>query len=259
MRRKSLPIAMALLLAAAACGPGKVVVTMQVDMPNPDGEGTITKPVPDVVVNMLPFDRDSVFDSLAAAYGTPEPPVPQWLQEQRDSVRAAQERWQSAERRWANLRDTLEKLNNKMKEYSRGEAAYVSLFRQWNDLDGQLQSVNRVKDRYFQAFDTLQKATISASDSIRILRENWADQAYASVNDVFDAKLKAAGVTRMPEDTTDANGVANLQGKPGTWYIHATYELPYTELYWNIPVDVKRGDPIPVQLTRENATERELM
>lgn len=256
MRRKSLPIAMTLLLATAACGPAKVVVTMQVDMPNPDGEGTVTQPAKDVEINMLPFDRDAVFDSLAQAYGTPEPEIPQWLQERRDSVQAARERWQGAERRWANLRDTLQKINKTMEQYSRGESQYVMLYKEFNDLDDQRAAALRQKNAYFKVFDSLQKTTVSASDSIRILRDDWADQAYASVNDVFDAKLKAAGVPRIPADTTDANGVANLQVKPGKWWVHATYDLPYSELYWNVPVDVKRGDPVQVKLTPENAKER---
>ncbi len=257
MRRKPLPLAMALLVATAACGPATVVVTMQVDVQNPNGEGTITQSEPDIEVRMLPFDRDAVFDSLAQEYGTPEPEIPQWLTEERDSVQAAQLRWQDAERRWANLRDTLEKISTAMKRYSRGESQYVLLYREFNEFDSQLSGANRAKDRYFKEFSDLQKSTISASDSIRVLRDNWSDQAFADVNDVFDAKLKEHGITRMPVDTTDANGVATFEVKSGKWWVHATYELPYSELYWNVPVDVARGDPVQVKLTRENAKERE--
>ena len=59
-------------------------------------------------------------------------------------------------------------------------------------------------------------------------------------------------------DTTDASGVArgNLRVAPGQYWVHARYELPYTELYWNVPIDVVRGEPIQVRLTRENAEER---
>lgn len=257
MRRKPLPIAMALLVAAAACGPAKVVVTMQLDMPSAEGQDTATQALKDVEVNMLPFDRDSVFDSLSQAYETPEPAIPQWLEQRRDSVQAAYQRWQDAEHRWANLRDTLQKLNETMKQYSRGESQYVIMYKTFNDLDSRLPAVTREKDRYFNEFSDLQKSTISASDSIRILRDDWADKAFANVNDVFDAKLKQGGVSRMPADTTDANGVANFEVKPGKWWIHATYQLPYSELYWNVPVEAKRGDPLQVELTRANAQVRE--
>ena len=36
----------------------------------------------------------------------------------------------------------------------------------------------------------------------------------------------------------------------------ARFELPYTELYWNVPIEVKRGEPNEVKLTKENAKTR---
>ncbi len=258
MRRKSLPVAMAFLLAAAACGPAKVVVTMEIAADNPQPGEAASAPGKDIEVRILPFNRDSVFDSLAAAYGTPEPTIPQALKEQRDSVRAAQRRWQDAERRWGNLRDTLEKLNTAMNKYNKAERQYALLYSQWNDLDGQYRQVARVKDGYFARFDKLQKATIAAADSIKILRENWADEAFQAVDSVFAAKEQAAG-TKIQVDTTDANGVTQFSVKPGKWWVTARYELPFTELYWNLPVDAKRGDPIQLKLTRANAKEREQM
>jgi hypothetical protein len=258
MMRKSLPVAMALLLAAAACGPAKVVVTMQIASENPESGTATTTPGKDIEVRMLPFDRDSVFDSLTAAYGTPEPAIPKALMDQRDSVRVAQQRWQAAERRWANLRDTLETLNKAMKQYNRGESKYVALYNEFNTLDGQLSGVNKVKDKYFQEFSDLQKATITAADSIKILRENWSDEAFRSVDSVFEAKQRATG-QKIQVDTTDANGMTTFQVSPGKWWVTARYELPFTELYWNVFVDAKRGNPIQVKLTRENAKEREQM
>ncbi len=259
MRLKSLPVAMGLLLAVAACGPAKVVVTMQIASDNPQAGQAATTPGKDIEVRALPFDRDSVFDSLSAAYGKPEPAIPQALKEQRDSVRAAQQRWQEAENRWSTLRDTLQTLNKTMAQYNKGEAKYVALYREWNDLDGQLQRVNRVKDQYFKHFSDLQKATIAASDSIKILRENWSDEAFRGVDSVFQAKQQAIG-RKIVVDTTDANGMTTMKLSPGKWWITARYDLPFTELYWNVPVDAKRGkNPVQVDLTRKNAKEREQM
>lgn len=259
MRLKSLPVAMALLLGVAACGPAHVVVTMQIASDNAQPGQAATTPGKDIEVRALPFDRDSVFDSLATAYGTPEPAIPQALKDQRDSVRAAQQKWQAAENRWGNLRDTLQKLKKTMDQYNRGEAKYVALFREWNDLDGQLRQVNRVKDGYFKHFSDLQKATIAASDSIKILRENWSDEAFRAVDSVFQAKQQSIG-RKIVVDTTDATGMTTMKLSPGKWWITARYELPFTELYWNVPVDAKRGKtPVQVQLTRKNAHEREQM
>ena len=94
MRRRSLPFAASLLLAVAACGPAEVVVTIEIDIDSPDGEGMISHALSDVEVQLIPFDRDAVFDSMATAYGTPEPPIPEELVTARGEVRVAQEEWQ---------------------------------------------------------------------------------------------------------------------------------------------------------------------
>jgi len=255
--RRSLPFALSLMLAAAACGPAEVVVTMEIDVPNPDGEGMVQRQLSDVEVQLIPFDRDVVFDSLISAYGTPEPAVPQELLDARNEVQAAQEAWDVANRRWATIRDTLQKLNDAMEPLARGEARYVALFREWQDWDSQYGAAEREVERTFAIFDSLQQGTIRASDSVRILRDNWADDAFSDIGTVFSLKQRESALDWVV-DTTDASGVArgNLLVKPGSYWVHARYELPYTELYWNVPITVEGGEPMTVTLTRANAQER---
>ena len=257
MKRRNLPFVMALLLAAAACGPAEVVVTMEIEMDNPDGEGTVVRPLSDIQVELLPYDRDLVFDSMQAAFGTPEPEIPQELLAAREEVAAAQARWQTAERRWNNLRDTLQKITATMEGYSRGEARYVALFREFQEFDSQLGRVEGQVSSAFEEFTRLQQGTIRQSDSIRIMQDNWGDEAFAGIGEVFAMKLRTSGLDAVA-DTTDATGVArnNLKVKPGKYWVYARYDLPYSELYWNFPITVEKGDPVQVRLTRENAEER---
>ena len=255
--RRTLPIALGLMLATAACGPAEVVVTMEIDVPNPDGEGTVTRTLEDIEVQLIPFDRDALFDEMATAYGTPEPAIPQELLDRRSEVQAAQAEWDEANRRWATIRDTLNALNTALEQYSRGEAAYVALFREWQDWESDLGSAEREVDATFEAFNELQQGTIRESDSVRILQENWADEAFADIGTVFSDAESASGLDWVV-DTTDASGVArgNLRVKPGTYWVHARYELAYTELYWNVMITVEGGEPMTVQLNRSNADER---
>lgn len=255
--RRTFPFVFALLLGAAACGPAEVVVTVEIEVPNPEGEGTVVRPLSDVEVQLIPFDRDAVFDSLATAYGTPEPAIPQDLIERREAVQEAQAEWDDATREWQTIRDTLQKLSDAMDQYSRGEARYVALFNEWQDWEARLSDAESEREATFTVFDSLQQGTIRESDSIRILQDNWADDAFAEVATVFTEKQRSSGLDWVV-DTTDASGVArgNLMVKPGSYWVHARYELPYTELYWNVPIQVERGEPMTVRLTRENAEER---
>ena len=255
--RRTLPFALGLLLAAGACGPAEVVVTMEIAVPNPEGEGMVSRPLSDVEVQLIPFDRDEVFDSITTAYGTPEPEVPQDLIEARNEVQQAQEAWDAANRRWATIRDTLQQLNSAMEQYSRGEARYVALFNEFGDWESEYDAAEREVDSTFAVLTELQGGTIRASDSIRILQDNWAEDAFADIGTAFLEKHRASGLD-WAVDTTNASGVAraNLRVKPGRYWVHARYELAYTELYWNLPIDVEGGEPMTVQLTRENAEER---
>jgi hypothetical protein len=255
--RSTLRFALGLLLAAAACGPAEVVVTMEIDLPNPDGEGTVNRSLSDIEVQLIPFDRDAVFDSMTTAFGSSEPQVPQDLIDRRGEVQIAQGQWEGSVRRWNTIRDTLQKLNTAMEGYSRGEARYVALFREWQDFEGELGGVERGMDSDFATFDALQQGTIRASDSVKILQDNWADEAFVGIGEVFTAKQREVGLD-WPVDTTDASGVArrNLLVKPGVYWVHARYELAYTELYWNVMITVEGGEPLTVQLTRANAQER---
>lgn len=254
--KRTLPFAMALLLATAACGPAELVVTMEVEMPDAAAEGgTVTQQLSDLEVQLIPFDRDQVFDSLEQAYGEPEPTVPEDLIEAREQVQEAQQRWRQAETRWNTLRDTLTQLSQAMEQYSRGESRYVALFREFQDFESQLGQVEREMNNAFEEFNELQTGTIQRSDSMRIVMDNWADEAFAGIADVFVAKQRASGL-QLAVDTTDASGMVRLQAAPGEYWVHARYELPYSELYWNVPVTLERGEPVEVILTRENAEER---
>ena len=245
-------------MAASACGPAEVVVTMEIDVTNPNGEGTVVRPLSEVEVRILPYDRDAVFDSMANAYSIPEPPIPEELIAERARVQEAQEEWQNYELRWSVIRDTLQKLSTALGQYNRGESTYTVLFLEFTDWEGELGGVVRQRDRAFENFTSLQEGTIEASNTIRMMRDNWGDEAFSGSFEVFEAKRRASGLDAVA-DTTDASGRANnhLQVKPGRYWVYARYELAYTELYWNIPIEVTKGEPIVVRLSRDNAEERD--
>lgn len=258
MRRSLFSLATGLTIALSACSPAQVVVTGEIEQPDPTAEeGTMrTVPLSNMVVELVPFDRDVVFDSLTEAAETPEPEIPEELREAQVAIQEAQRRWQNLETRWNTLRDTLETLNEEIAQYSRGEARYIALYREWEPLDQEYQRVDRQVTEAFEEFSELQEESFAQLEELRIQRENWAEVAYADVPTIFQERMDELGRETMV-DTTSADGVAVFEDVPdGEWWVHARWQLPTVELYWNEAIQVPGGEVTEVLLDRAKAEER---
>jgi len=253
MRRGTILMAAVATAVLTACGGAEVVVTAEIEA-TADGQ-PVTRPLGDLQIQLVPFDRDAVFDSLSAAYGLPEPEIPAELLEAQGRVAAAQEEWRSAEAAWGDARDRLQTINQELGGLSRGEGRYRLLFGEFQDQEARMNQAERVKDQAFARFTALQDSIIGQQQEIRLLREDWEDQAFADYPAVLTAKTRDLR-RQIVTDTTDASGVVRISAQPGQWWVHARYELPFVELYWNQPVTVERGEPVTVRLNRTNAQER---
>lgn len=81
--KRSLALLAAAALVLGACEPEPQVV---VELTVPQPGATQAEPIADLPVRLLPYDRDALFDSLAAALRQPEPVVPQELLQRLDSL-----------------------------------------------------------------------------------------------------------------------------------------------------------------------------
>ena len=255
MKRIRPPLSAVGLLLLAACGPAQVVVTAEIQREDPVTGEMVTRQLSDLEVQLIPFDRDAIFDSLGAAAAVPEPEIPQALLDAQEEIAEAQREWRDLEGRWNTLRDTLQKITAAMGQYSRGEASYVALFNDFGDMEGQYNQVERRKDRAFTVFDSLSSANIQRSQEFSVLYDEWADEAFLDVDAVMLAHQRGSG-RDIASDTTDASGLATFEVKPGTYWVHARYEEPYSELYWSVPVTVARGEPFLFTINRGNAIQR---
>lgn len=254
MRSKTLLSTLGPAILLSACGGAQAVITVELEVADPD-QGTVSRAVADLEVRLFPFDRDALFDSLGRAASTPEPAIPDSVLEAQVQVQAAEAQWRTLETRWNTLRDTLQSISDAMDGLSRGQARYRMLFRDFQDMESEYNRVESQNARAFRNFTTLQEQSIEAAASIRIRRENWADEAFVDVGASIEAKLRASGMAIM-YDTTDANGLVQFEVKPGEWWVSSRYELPFTELYWNQRIELTRGEPFPLTLSRGNAQER---
>jgi hypothetical protein len=256
LRIRSFAALLAVLAAVACGGTGEVAVMAQLE----GEEGAEPTPLQELELRALPYDRDAVFDSLRAvadAAGNPEPAIPDSIMQMQADIAAAQEEWASANAQWGSARDSLRAINDQLQRLPRGSAEYRLLFADFGQQEGREATAKRRADAAFARFDDLQKRFTSLSQELGIIRSQWADDAYAAVDSVFPLKVDASG--REPAaDTTDANGIARFALKTGQWWIHARYALPFEELYWNVPVEVVKGEVKEVILNRASAQKRPL-
>jgi hypothetical protein len=259
MRRSWLFLILACPLFSAACGPVEVEVTAEIDVPDPESEGQmVTRAIAEAEIQLIPFNRDLVFDSLTIAFGTPEPEVPEDLLSAQREIAAAQAEWNAAEATWGNGRARLQEILDEMEPLHQAEPRYITLFREFQDVEAQVTRAERAKNQAFSRFTDLQAGYMQRADSMRFVRDQWADEAYASAFDVFALKLQESG-REIVVDTTDARGYVQIDVPPGQWWVHAFYEQPSSELYWNIEITVVRGDGVRVLLNRETAKIRPIL
>jgi hypothetical protein len=243
------------LLVLAACGPGEVVVTVEGEFLDPDSGEQVVRPISDLPLQLVPFDRDAIFDSLGASAPSPEPQMPPHLIVARDSIAEARQQWQEAESQWLTYRDQLQEISTEMNQYNPAEAQYRLLFEDFNRVEGQYFDAEARKDEAFERFERLQQETFGEMEEFSALLAAWEDDAFADWEIVVSERLRGAG-TEIVHDTTDATGRADLQPSPGQWWVYARSPIGVDELYWNVPVTVERGDPVEVRLTPQNADVR---
>jgi hypothetical protein len=251
------PMLLAALAASllSACGPATLVVVAENEVQDPISGTSTVRPLSNLEVLILPYDRDAVFDSLEAAASMPEPEIPADVLEAQNRIAEAQRAWLDTENRWNVLRDTLQKLNTAMDQYSRAEAQYRLLFADYQALEAQYNRIENQVTQAFNSYESLRQASEARAQEVKLARDEWADEAFADAGVVFREKIRASGLDAKA-DTTDAQGIATADVKPGQYWIYARYPLTFTELYWNVPVTVAKGEPTQIQLTRANAQER---
>lgn len=251
MRHKALVVSAILTasLVAAACGGGQVTVQVLTE----GGEDEM-QPQRDVVVHFFPYDRDSVFDALTEEAAEPEPQVPADLNRMFDSVSTLQEQWRQADTEWAEVRDNLQRLSNRLQGMDPRSREYRQLFERFGQLEGRERALNRQKTRAFESFTDLQQRALGRADSIRAVRDSWADVAFERYAAIEEEILEARGKETY-EDTTNAQGIVNRRLPGGTWWVHTRIPVGmFDEYYWNEQIDPAQVDTL--RLTPENADRR---
>lgn len=258
MRRVVLTLTAAVTaVATAACGGGDVTVLAQLEGAATGTQETDTVSLSSLAVRLIPFDRDEIFDSLAAAYPEPEPEIPDSIQVLQDRVIEAQAQWRNANTEWMDVRSRLQALADSLSNMSQSDPQYYAMFQDFGDLESRVNRLEQEANAGFEEFTTLQGELTSQAREIELARQNWADEAFLPIDSIFAAREDEVG-REVQYDTTSAQGVARFRGvAPGQWWVTARYERQFDELYWNLPIEVERGEEVTVRLTEANAEVRQ--
>ncbi|MGD8867580.1 MAG: hypothetical protein PVI01_08110 [Gemmatimonadales bacterium] len=222
-------LSLGLLVMLAACGRSTQLAVQAVSE-GADGEEVAYK---QQVIRMLPYDRDSIFATLAASAPEPEPQPPNDFMLLRDTVASAQEQWVDAEAAWNDMREQMQQLSDRMQNMDRASNEYAQAYRRFDDLDRQVRRLEREKQQYFETFTALQEQYRARADSFNAVYQAWSDAAFDGYGEIVDSLLEARGVEELI-DTTDANGWAYFSVPRGTWWAHTRAALVFEELYWNV-------------------------
>lgn len=230
------------VVLAAGCGSS---VTVAVTTEGADG----AEAQANVPVQVLPFDRDSVFDVLDSQASSPRPEMSAELQAERARVNELQAQWQDVNRQWAEARDNLQQLSTRLQNMDSRDPDYRRLFDQFNQGESVVNRLTRDLDASFEQFTSAQEAVAAATDSFKIVRDLWEDEAYEGYFAIQEQLLGGADVL---EDTTDASGHATIPISGGDWWVSSRVPTASGELYWNVRVS---GDT--VVLNESNGVSRD--
>ena len=255
MRNGTLLLALVGTIASVACGPTEVTINAQMEVAG--AEGTELRPLSDLEVQLLPYDRDAIFDSLAGEASAPEPEIPADLLEAQNRVAEAQAEWQQLESEWSLLREDLLSLTEEMERLNPAEAQYRVMFMEFDEKEQRLVQVERQRDTAFEEFTSIQGSMIEQADQVRMVRDMWGDDAFADYGTVAQFKVDMSGLDPVV-DTTDASGSVVVGAAAGQYWIYARWERSFDELYWNVPLTVE-GEPVTFTLDESNAQVRPIL
>ena len=224
--RISAVLVAAVALTAAACGSS---VTVEVTTEGADGP----QPQANLPLEFLPFDRDSVFDVLDSQAETPRPQMSEDLEAASQRVTDLQADWREKENAWSEARDSLRRLRDRLDQIDARDPDYRRLYDQFGQLENQERRLDRERKAAFDSFTTAQEQVSARQDSFKIVRDAWADEAYAGYYDIETELLDGREII---SDTTNAQGLATVSVPSGDWWVTTRTAVPRGEMYWNVKI-----------------------
>lgn len=207
---------------------------MRVTIPNLEGVET---PIPNLVLTFLPYDRDSVIQSLEARAPGPRPNTTEldslfhlFRQPFGEFLKLS-----AADERLRRTRDSLVATGQSAQEAAAGSPLAIAR--------DSLAAIAPALSRARAALDRARATLWPAMDSLRSEVRQWESSAFQGY-DTLVAGLPGRRLANPVADTTDAGGWASIQLTEGPWWVSARSidpGDPNAEWYWNVRIE---GDTV---------------
>jgi hypothetical protein len=228
-----LRVAALVLLVLAACNSTRDV-SVQVLVPDLAGVDT---PIAGAVVVVLPYDRDSLIETMERRAPTGRPHT-QVLDSLFQAFHGPFLEMSRAAWLLERTQRRLDSINTALSGAAPGSPAAEELSAMRKTLTDSLTRQTAGMER---ARTTLSSARDTLWPRIERLREDaraWEHTTYAGYDTL--SRSQTTGRMRMiASDTTGATGWATLRMNQGTWWVHARSpdpQDPNFEWYWNVPL-----------------------
>lgn len=238
--------------SALACGDAGRDVVVRVAIP---GFDSAPAPVPETPVLLLPYDRDSLRDAMAAAAPSPRPTA---AEAELDSLfrlfREPFSNFVSASADAGRLEDSAASLESRLAELGPTDPARAAVEQALADLRSPLAAARADRERARSRLDEVRTATGDRVDSLRAVVRLWENTAFAEW--ASEVEQLGRGRREPRADTTGPQGIADLTVPGGAWWVHATAHDPLdpnARWYWNIPVPAETDT---IELTARTGTRR---
>ena len=233
---------MGLLVLAGCGGEGEVVLTATLN----------EVPLVGLEIVALPYDAQSLLDSLGRAAPTPRPDYAALEMELKDYQRKDSDSIDNLNAEWAEARSVVAELADTLNGMERGSAeyatAYIRLRTAHEALSREEVVLERRMMREFGSDRDIAARAAAAADSLR----RWEEEAYRTFAELVAGQ---AGIT----GSTDSEGQARLELEAGRWWLVARRpdpENPFMEFAWNVPQVVSSLVPVATPLSGHNVTLR---
>ena len=209
-------------------------VAVRVSIPGPD---SVETPVTGVGLIALPYNRDSVLTALEASARSPRPDT-MALDSLFRAFRVPFVRYTAAVQQAERLRDTLDRLRERLDSTSRDTPGYGEQYRAFSRLNDSLTTVQAQTERSRKELDRARAEFIDRSEPLRAAIRHWEDSTYRG----YDSLTRNLAVRRRQDprtDTTGGDGWARFTLPAGEWWIYGrSWDAtdPNAEWYWNLPV-----------------------